>query len=108
MPQDASWPAKGYQAGTLTDFRARQDALDPEPLVRTSVLTHRRSPELGNASDFVEEFDRDGTSRGDPRDHPGIGSTQIATEEHRSDAYLLFTDVSTIFDVDLPGRPRES
>ena len=66
---------------------------------------------LRNASNFVEVFDLDGTSRG-ILEQPGIGSTQIATEEDRTEAYLLFTSFNhptSIYRVDLanPGAEPE-
>jgi prolyl oligopeptidase len=58
---------------------------------------------LRNASNVVEVFALDGRSRGVVR-QPGIGSTSIATEPDRTEAYLTFTSFNhptTIFRVDV-------
>ena len=58
---------------------------------------------LKNASNVVEVFDFSGKSLGEIT-QPGIGSTAIAGEEDRTEAYLTFTSFNyptTIFRVDL-------
>jgi prolyl oligopeptidase len=61
---------------------------------------------LENAANVVETFDLSGKSLGRVN-QPGIGSTAIATEEDRTEAYLTFTSFNyptTIFRVDV-ARP---
>jgi prolyl oligopeptidase len=62
---------------------------------------------LENAANVVETFDLSGKSLGRVR-QPGIGSTGIATEEDRTEAYLTFTSFNfptTIFRVDV-AKPQ--
>jgi prolyl oligopeptidase len=64
---------------------------------------------LENASNVVETFDLAGASLGRVK-QPGIGSTGIATEEDRSEAYLTFTSFNyptTIFRVDVAKPTAE-
>jgi prolyl oligopeptidase len=66
---------------------------------------------LKNASNVIEVFDLTGRSLG-PVSQPGIGSSGVATEEDRTEAYLTFTSFNyptSIFRVDLakPQAPPE-
>ena len=66
---------------------------------------------LTNASNVVEVFGLDGASRG-LLTQPGIGSTGLAAEPDRTEAYLTFTSFNyptSIFRVDLadPAAPPE-